>query len=93
MTSAIRKSLKSFTDVRKQPNLMCYEIRHPTSLVEMFAVTTDNSRRLLQILGKWNRMLNGCMMYQIILRTMSDVRCQDCQRIYRCDPKWLRGPG
>ena len=44
--------------------------------MEMFAVTTDNSKKLSQNFEKWNRMLNACMVYQIILKQcpMSDVR-------------------
>ena len=78
MTSAVRNSSKSFTDAGKQPNLMCYEIRHPTSLMEMFAVTTDNSKSLSGIWEKWNRMLNECM-HNVSdnPQTMSEIRCQD----------------
>lgn len=93
MTGAIRNSLKSVAAPGDQANLKCYEIRHPNSRMEMVAVTTDNSKRLPQNLGKRNRMLTECMVYQIILRQypMSDVRT--IKRIRRCDPKWLRGQG
>ena len=76
MTSAVRICLKSFTDPGDQTNLVCYAIRHPIPLREMLAATTENSRRPLQNCEEWNRMLNVCRVYEIILKQcpMSDVR-------------------
>ncbi len=77
MTSAVRNSLKSvFFDPGDQPNLMCYKIKDPTSLMKIVIHNKDNSKRLPQNLEEGNTMWKGCVVYQIMLIQVLHVRCQ-----------------